>query len=199
MDTRVDKYIAEAGEFARPILLKVRKAMHKSSNKFEETIKWGAPCWEQSGLVAGVGAFKSHVRLSFFKGELMQDSENLFDRGGGCALGSIQWSDVKEMPTQAVLVKYIKQAIQLNESGLKPAGKRGGRRDKKDLKIPAYFLKAVKKDKEAWATFDKFSYTHQKEYVEWVEGAKREATREKRLATTLEWLAEGKSKNWKYQ
>tara|TARA_Y100001968_G_scaffold139485_1_gene127631 strand:+ start:1048 stop:1395 length:348 start_codon:yes stop_codon:yes gene_type:complete len=115
MDCRVDQYIANSREFARPILEKVRKAASKSSSKIEETIKWNSPCWEQNGLVAGVGVFKAHVRLTLFKGDLMNDSDNLFDETDGCAVGSIQWSEVKEMPTQAVLIKYIKQAIQLNE------------------------------------------------------------------------------------
>lgn len=129
----------------------------------------------------------------------MNDSDNLFDKSGGCAIGSIKSSNVKEMPTQAVLVKYIKQEIQLNESGVKAGKSTGGRRDKEDLKIPSYFLKAVKKNKKAFKTFDEFSYTHQSEYVEWVTEAKREETREKRLATTVEWLSRSKSKNWKYR
>ncbi len=199
MDSRVDDYITNAGEFARPILIKVRKAFFKASNGIEENIKWGAPCWEQSGVLAGVGAFKAHVRLSFFKGNLMEDPERLFDQSGGCALGSIQWADVKEMPTQAVLVSYFKQAIKINESGMKDPSRKGGRRDKKDLKIPSEFLTAIKANEAAWKTFDGFSYTHQREYVEWYTEAKRESTREKRLATTVEWLSEGKSKNWKYQ
>ncbi len=122
----------------------------------------------------------------------MNDSDNLFDKSGGCAIGSIKSSNVKEMPTQAVLVKYIKQEIQLNESGVKAGKSTGGRRDKEDLKIPSYFLKAVKKNKKAFKTFDEFSYTHQREYVEWVTEAKREETREKRLATTVEWLSQSK-------
>ncbi len=199
MDCRVDKYIANSREFARPILEKVRKAALKSSSKIEETINWNLLCWEQNGLVAGVGAFKAHVCLPFFKGDIMNDSDNLFDKSGGCAIGSIKSSNVKEMPTQAVLVKYIKQEIQLNESGVKAGKSTGGRRDKKDLKIPFYFLKAVKKNKKAFKTFDEFSYTHQSEYVEWVTEAKREETREKRLATTVEWLSRSKSKNWKYR
>ena len=90
----------------------------------------------------------------------MNDSDNLFDKSGGCAIGSIKSSNVKEMPTQAVLVKYIKQEIQLNESGVKAGKSTGGRRDKEDLKIPSYFLKAVKKNKKAFKPFDEFSYTH---------------------------------------
>ena len=199
MDSRVDDYITNAGEFARPILIKARKAFLKASTGIEETIKWGTPCWEQSGLLAGVGAFKAHVRLSLFKGNLMEDPHNLFDQAGGGALGSIQWTDVQSMPTQAILISYIKQAIKINESGMKDPSRKGGRRDKSDLKIPAEFLEAVQANAAAWKTFDSFSYTHQREYVEWFSEAKRDSTRERRLATTIEWLSEGKSKNWKYQ
>jgi uncharacterized protein YdeI (YjbR/CyaY-like superfamily) len=103
---------------------------------------------------------------------------------------------VAELPSDRVLLDFIRQVVALNEMGVKlpPANKK----PKKPLKIPGYFRAALKKNKQAQATFDGFSPSHQREYVEWITEAKQETTRDKRLATTLEWLAEGKPRNWKY-
>ena len=59
-------------------------------------------------------------------------------------------------------------------------------------------MAAIRKNKKAMETFEEFSYSHKKEYVEWVTEAKTEETRNRRLATTIAWLTEGKSRNWKY-
>jgi len=87
--------------------------------------------------------------------------------------------------------------VALNEDGVKvqPAKKK----PKKALVVPDYFLAALRKNKEALAVFEAFSPSHQREYVEWVTDAKQEATRAKRLAQAIEWMAEGKSRHWKYE
>ena len=106
--------------------------------------------------------------------------------------------DVSELPEDKVLIAYIQEAVALNEQGVKqPKPKRT--RKKKPVVVPDYFRSALEANKKALTTFDAFSPSHQREYVEWVTEAKQEATRERRLATTLEWLAEGKSRNWKYE
>ena len=64
--------------------------------------------------------------------------------------------------------------------------------------MPDYFSAALDKNKKALATFEGFSYSHKKEYVEWITEAKQEETRARRMKTTLEWLAQGKARNWKY-
>ena len=110
--------------------------------------------------------------------------------------GAIVWRDVKEMPADGVLVRYIKEAVALNEKGVKAPKKK--KTPAKKLAVPDYLMSALKKNKKALATFEGFSPTHRKEYVEWVTEAKREATRDKRLTTAVEWMAEGKPRNWKY-
>ena len=65
--------------------------------------------------------------------------------------------------------------------------------------MPDHFLAAIKKNKKALAAYEKFSPSHRREYIEWIIGAKTDATRDKRVAQAVEWMAEGKSRNWKYQ
>ena len=87
--------------------------------------------------------------------------------------------------------------MKLNEAGVKlPAKKKPAT---VALDTPEYFTKALKKNKQAQTMFDGFSAGKRKEYIEWLEEAKTEATREKRLATAIEWIAEGKARHWKYQ
>ena len=59
-------------------------------------------------------------------------------------------------------------------------------------------MAALKKNKKALATYEQFPPGQKREYVEWITEAKQEATRQKRLATAVEWMSEGKPRNWKY-
>jgi uncharacterized protein YdeI (YjbR/CyaY-like superfamily) len=106
-------------------------------------------------------------------------------------------TQLSELPEDAVLLRYIKEAMRLNDEGAKVPS-RAKPKVKKPLVVPAFFRHALKKNKKALAAFEGFSYSHKKEYVEWLTEAKTEETRNRRLATTLEWLAQGKSRNWKY-
>lgn len=183
-----DTYIAEAAEFARPILHKLRKLFHKACPDIEETIKWGFPHFEYRGVVGSMAAFKRHVSFGFWK-------EKLLTGDGNSAMFRNKVTDVAELPTDDILLATIREAVALNEQGVKVPKEKKARTE---LEIPDYFLAALKKNKKAKAAFEGFSYSHKKEYVEWVTEAKQEVTRAKRLATALEWLAEGKPRNWKY-
>ena len=108
----------------------------------------------------------------------------------------VSHGNVSELPPDRVLLAYIKEAVRLNEEGIKIPKPRP--KAKKGLVVPNDLISALKKNKKALSTFEDFSYSHKKEYVEWISGAKQEATRARRLATALEWLAEGKPHNWKY-
>jgi hypothetical protein len=111
---KIDAYITKAPEFAQPVLERFRKAAHRASPDIEETIKWGLPCFEYQGLVAGMGAYKQHVALNFWRGMLIPDPDKLFAQVGNNEMAAIKVASVKEMPTQAVLVRYLKAAIKLN-------------------------------------------------------------------------------------
>ncbi len=205
---RVDAYIENAAEFAQPILRKIRAAMHKASSELEENIKWGNPTFELNGIVAGMSAFKKHVNFGFWRGEEMEDPTGRFEQMGNSGVNNLKLTDVSELPSQKVFVGMIRQAVKIQKEVVAAQGKKG---TEKKVSRPRRAAKALdmaddlraalnmKKHAKAKKTFDEFSNSHRNEYIQWITEAKREATREKRLAQTLEWLAEGKPKNWKYR
>jgi hypothetical protein len=197
-DPRIDAYIAKAPEFARPILERVRKGFHKGCPKLVETIKWGSPHFEHEGLLGGMAAFKRHVSFHLWRGKDLEDPEGLFAGVGDTEMCAAKVGSVKETPTQAVLAGYVRRAARFNEAlGASKGAKKAARRPAP--KMPADLAAALKGNAKARATFEGFPPSAKRDYVEWITGAKREATRAKRLATTLEWLAEGKRRNWRYE
>lgn len=193
----VDAYIAKSADFARPILARLRRLMHQACPKIEETIKWGVPHFERQGVVASMAAFKQHASFGFWKQKLMDDPAGLFPAAGDSSMGGRKFRSVKDLPADAVLLRYIKAAVALNEAGVKLP--KADRPKKPPPKLPADLAAALKKNPKAKATYDAFPPSKQREYVEWITEAKQEATRLKRLATAVEWLAQGKSRHWKYE
>ena len=193
-DPRVDEYVARAADFAKPVLNHLRKLVHKAAPEIEETMKWSFPHFVQKGTVCSMASFKEHCAFGFWKQSLMEDAAFPAEKTAMGSFGRI--TSVKDLPDDKTLIAMVKRAVELNENGIKVAKKVT---PKKELVVPKDLKKALSLDAAARATFDKFSYSHKKEYVEWIEEAKTEATREKRLATTIEWLAEGKDRNWKYK
>jgi uncharacterized protein YdeI (YjbR/CyaY-like superfamily) len=193
-DPRIDAYIAKAQPFARPILERIRKAVHTACPGVTETVKWSMPAFEYKGPLVGMAAFKAHCALAFWKPSLMKSVPK--DRGTD-AMGQFgRFESLDDVPSEAQLVKMIKEAAALNDAGVKV--KREPKAPKKPLKAPAYMLAAIKKNKKAHATFEGFSPSAQREYIEWVTEAKTDATRGKRLDTAVQWMSEGKIRNWKY-
>src|SRR5512134_3210706 len=193
----VDAYIAKSAPFARPILTRVRGLMHKACPKIEETIKWGVPHFEYRGVVAGMAAFKQHASFGFWKQKLLDDPARLFPAAGDSSMGGRKFRSVEELPPDAVLVRYIKAAVALNERGIKRPS--ATRKKRPPPKLPADLAAALRKRPKAKATYDAFPPSKKREYVEWITEAKQEATRARRLATAIEWLAQGKSLRWKYE
>ena len=193
-DPRVDAYIAKSAAFAQPILLRLREIVHAALPAVEEDIKWGAPHFMHHGMLAGMAAFKQHCTFGFWKGALVTGEPDDPAAWGG--LGRL--ATVKDLPPKAKLGAWIKRAAALNESGEKAARPRKHPPKPKPAP-PTDLLAALAKDKRARATFEAFSPSHQREFVEWLVEAKSDATRAKRLAATLDMLAEGKTRHWKYQ
>jgi uncharacterized protein YdeI (YjbR/CyaY-like superfamily) len=193
-DPRIDAYITKAPEFARPILSHVRQLVHSACPDVEETIKWGHPAFEYHGMLGGMAAFKQHCTFGFWKHDLIVGKNG----AAATAMGSFgRLTKLSDLPGNPVLKKYIKEGARLNKEGVsKPKPKA---KPKAGLAVPADLAAALKKSKKALATFDAMPPSHRREYIEWITEAKREETRTKRLATTIEWLAEGKSRNWKYE
>lgn len=194
-DPRVDAYIAKSPDFAQPILKHIRKLMHKADPHIEETLKWRMPTFTHDGIVCCLAAFKQHCALAFWKGKLIVDAKG---RRMDTAMGNFgRITRVKDLPSDAKLLGYIRKAVKLNQEGVKVPGR--AKRRAAPLRVPAYLAAALKTKPKAAATFKALSTSHRNEYVEWIAGAKQAATRDKRLATALEWLAQGKNYNWRYE
>jgi uncharacterized protein YdeI (YjbR/CyaY-like superfamily) len=193
----VDAYIAKAAPFARPILEKVRELFHKACPEIEEVMKWSFPHFEYRGIVGSMAAFKQHAIFGFWKAALLTDPHGLFDESCDTGMSRAKFTDVSELPPDKVLIAYIREAVALNEEGVKV--ERPKREKKPEVEVPADFLAALKKNKNALAAFEAFSPGQRREYVEWIVEAKQDATRQKRLAQAVEWIAEGKARNWKYE
>lgn len=191
----VDAYIAKSPEFARPILTKLRQLFHRAEPRIQETMKWGVPHFEYKGMVGSFAAFKQHVGFGFWKSKLLDDPAQLFGGRPRASMSVSKLTHVDQLPSDAILIRYIKQAVQLNEDNVKVPTKV---RSRPKLTPPPYLIAALKKNKKAKTTFDGFSESNRRDYVEWLLDARQEVTRKKRLATTLDWLAQGKPRNWKY-
>ncbi|GHM99707.1 hypothetical protein WSM22_11970 [Cytophagales bacterium WSM2-2] len=199
-DKRVDAYIAKSADFAKPILNHLRALVHKGCPEVVETIKWGFPNFDYKGVFCNMASFKQHCAFGFWKYNLMDDPKGILEtRNEGGSMGNFnRITSLKDLPSDKIILDFIKQAVELNDKGVKrkvtvtPKGS-------KSIKTPAYFQKELNKDKAANDVFQEFSYTNRKEYIEWLEEAKTEETRNKRMAQAIEWIAEGKPRTWKYQ
>jgi uncharacterized protein YdeI (YjbR/CyaY-like superfamily) len=189
----VDTYIARAQPFARPILEKVRAAFHKGCPELEEKIKWGVPSFEYKGMMGGMAAFKAHVAWGVWRQKELPDPHGLFK--GRAMMGGDKISDAAQLPAEKVIIEYVQAAARLNDAG--PA-KRAPSKPKKPPKAPADLLAALKKSPKALATFEAFPPSHKREYIEWIVEARQAETRARRLAQAVEWMAQGKPRNWKY-
>lgn len=196
-----DAYIAKAQPFAQPILAHLRKVVHKACKDVVESIKWGFPNFDYNGkILCSMAAFKQHCAFGFWLANEMQTMEPYrnpaeADKSNGMGhFGKI--TSIKELPPEKELIKMIREAMELTDKGVvvkratpSPA----------QLEVPDYLAKALSKNKAAKAVFEKFPPSHRKEYIQWITEAKTEETRQKRLATALEWIAEGKGRNWRYE
>jgi len=200
IDKRIDDYIGKSAEFAKPILIHLRQLVHQANPDVTETIKWGFASFDYKGPLCSMASFKQHCVFGFWKAKLLHDPDGyLKERAnqGGEAMGNLgRISSLGDLPPDQILIDFIKQASRLNETGAKlPASPK---KEKGELVIPDYFSESLKMNVAAMDTFNKFSITNKREYIDWLNEAKTEETRARRLETALEWIAEGKVRNWKY-
>lgn len=197
LSSEVDAYIAKSADFAKPILTRLRKLFHQACPDVEEVMKWSFPHFDYKGMMGSMAAFKQHVSFGFWKGKLLDDPHGLFSGvGKTTSMNARRITDVKQLPADKILLEYIRRAMALNDAGVKATQPK--KKPKPPLDVPDYMMKALKKNKKALATFEAFSPSHKREYVEWIVEAKQEETRMQRLSTAIEWMAEGKPRNWKY-
>jgi uncharacterized protein YdeI (YjbR/CyaY-like superfamily) len=198
---KVDAYIAKSQPFAQPILSHIRELAHKACPDVEETIKWGMPFFELRGVVLGhVAAFKQHCAIGFWGPEMkaILREDGLLSENGMGSLGKV--TSLKDLPPDKKMLNYYRQAAGFVASGQRTKSiVRTKKPQKPAPEIPAELSAALKKNKAAGKVFADFSVSCQREYVDWIVEAKRPETKEKRVAQAVEWIAEGKSRNWKYQ
>lgn len=193
-DPRIDEYIARQADFARPILEHLRRLVHEAAPEAEETIKWGMPHFTVGGrILSGMGAFKAHVTFGLGMGK-----EVLGETGAkGDAMGHFgRLTSIADLPEDAALKDIIRSAADAAAAGPTARPKKP---PKPEAAVPEDFAAALAASLAAQATFDAFPPSCRREYVEWVTEAKRPETRAKRLAQAVEWMAQGKRRNWKYE
>jgi len=198
-DERIDAYIAKSADFAKPVLIHIREVVHRASPLINETVKWGMPFFDYKGPVCMMAAFKQHLGFGFWKASRLNDPKGLLqgsdEEASAGSFGRIVTLD--DLPPDEALIDFIHQMIKINESGVKEVKKPAA--PKAELPMPADFDKLLRANLAAMDNFEKFSPSKKREYLEWFVEAKSEATREKRIEQALEWIAEGKSRHWKYQ
>jgi hypothetical protein len=192
-DPRIDAYIAKQAGFARPILEHVRAVVHEACPDVEETMKWSMPTFVYGGgILCGMAAFKQHASFGYWKHALVVGEGE--PREGMGSYGKL--AALKDLPPKKTLLAHVRKAMQLNLDNVKSPARKSA--PKPPPQAPGDLLAALEKNAKARKTFEGFPPGQQREYVDWIVEAKRPETREKRLAQAIEWMAEGKVRNWKY-
>ena len=194
-DPRIDAYIAKSAEFAQPILNELRQRVHAACPEVGEAVKWGAPSFMYQGkILAVMAAFKHHVAFNLWhRAKVVADDAKAAEGMG--QFGRLE--SVKDLPGKREMAGYIRMAMQLIEAGETKGGTKSAK-PKPPVEPPQDLLDALAANPGALATFEAFTPGRKREYVDWIVEAKREDTRKRRLAQAVEWMAEGKARNWKY-
>ena len=193
-DPRIDTYIAKSAEFARPILEHLRAVVHAACPEVEESMKWSFPHFGYKGaMMCAMAGFKQHCSFGFWLHKKVVGGK------AGNGMGDFgKLVSLKDLPSKKELTAYIRKAMALNDAGVKLTRPKAVPKTPPTLPDDLAALLAQKRHAAARKVYEGFGPGAQREYVEWINEAKTDATREKRLASTLEWLAEGKPRNWKY-
>ncbi|HLY73151.1 MAG TPA: DUF1801 domain-containing protein [Planctomycetota bacterium] len=198
-DPRVDEYIARSGDFAKPILRRLRAAVHRGCPAVAEDMKWKSPFFVYKGLLCMMAAFKKHCTFGFWKHALLKRRVKELRHPGTVLMDRfVRLHSQADVPDEGALIQLVREAAALNDLGLKTVRDSSPKKERV-LIVPEFFRKAVRSNRKAQAAFDTGSYTFRKEYVKWVMEAKSEETRQRRLRTALTWMAQGKNRNWKYE
>ena len=201
IDPRVDMYIEKAAPFAQPVLTHLRNLVHQACPRATESVKWGMPFFLQQGIVlCHLAAFKQHCAFGFWGPEMKKvlATDGLVSSKAMGSLGRI--TGLRDLPADRLLLRYMSQAAEFVESGQrKKSIDRKPKAAKPHVRVPVELSAALKKNKLAAKAFECFSPSCRQEYVEWIWAAKRQETKERRVAQAVEWIAQGKSRNWKYE
>ena len=198
LDPRIDEYISNAQDFAKPIMIHLREIIHETCSEVEEGWKWSFPNFMYKGkILCSMAAHKSHCSFGFWLEKEMKTMKALTkdrEKDSMFSLGKIKL--VSDLPTKVQLQKAIREAMKLTDMGVtikKQPPK------KTEVELPDYFKEELENNAAAKKVFDEASPSFRKEYILWITDAKTEATRNKRLQQAIEWISEGKGRNWKYE
>jgi len=195
----IDAFIQKSAEFAQPILIHLRKLIHDNCPDIVEKIKWGMPHFEyKAETLCYMSAFKKHCVFGFYKASLMKNPILMQQAQAETAMGNLgRITSLKDLPSDNKMKTWIREAMSLTDKGIKLPPRK--KTDASGIEVPEDFQKLLQKNKTAKANFTKMPPSHKKEYIGWITEAKTTPTREKRILTSLEWLSENKSRNWKYE
>lgn len=193
-DPRIDAYIEAAAPFARPTLAHLRALVHRACPEVQETVKWGMPFFDHHGPLCNLAAFKAHCAFGFWKGALLVDDRAVADEAMG-HFGRI--TSLGDLPPDEEIEALVRRAAALNEQGVNAPRTRTAPRAPADAPPP--LLDALRAREGAMERWEALPPSHRREYATWVAEAKTEATRARRIVTAVEWISEGKSRNWKYE
>ena len=194
----IDAYIAKSSDFAKPILTHLRDLIHRACPEVEEKMKWSFPHFDYKGeMMCSMASFKEHCAFTFWKASLLKDPQLIENAKSESAMGHFgRIQSLQDLPSDSRILSYIKEAMKLNDDGIKIKKTVFA---KPEPDIPDYFVKELKKNSAAQKAFKAFSPSCRREYVEWITDAKTEPTRNKRMSQAIEWISEGKKRNWKYE
>ena len=197
----VDAYIDNSEDFSKPVLEHWRRLIHKNCPNAEEAIKWGLPHFEYYGdNLCVMASYKNHCSFTFLKAELMTDprlKESKDLKPIQRFLGKI--SKISDLPPDDKFIAMLKEAMQLNEKGIRIKREKPEADKPRVLVTPDYLLAALVAKPKAREVFESKSNSFRKEYIVWITDAKTDETRQKRINEALEWIAEGKGRFWKHQ
>ncbi len=191
-DKRIDNYIQKSEPFAQPILMHLRKLVHKACPDVTETIKWGMPYFEYKGMLCNMAAFKHHCAFGFWKAALMKDAAMLIENNGKAMGHAGKITSLKELPQDRVMIERIHEAIRLNEEGINLPDRS---RSTIEVIVPDVLSRELKRKRNAFNKFNELPASHRKEYVDWVNEAKTLDTKQRRSEKVVEMLLHPKSKS----
>ena len=190
----MDAYLASAPDFARQLLAELRARVHRAIPDVQETIKWRAPSFECRGLLGGMAAFKAHCTFAFWRERLLlQEAATIADVVRQCG----RLTGPADLPPVAAFTAALLRAHELNAAGGKSS--RGKPIPRSATLVPPAFARALARATRARRQFEVFAPSHQREYLEWIQDCQRPETRQRRIEQAIEWLAEGRTRNWKLQ
>lgn len=188
----IEEAISQMKPFARTICTKLRQLILSADPEMVEDWKWG-PNYYLEGMVCGYWGFEKNVTLTFFQGALLKDKKKILSENTGNVRNRhIKFRDVKEIDEEIIL-SYLFEAIDNNRKGIKIKESAD-----KTVEIPDDVKKAFITAK-LLPYFESLAYSHRKEYMMWINDAKKEETRLKRIGLAIEKLASKEMMHDKYK